>query len=230
MGNRLCPPPLKAEASGVSSNGWRRLLCPRGLRPSSPTTMRRASCSGSSPPVSIPRTWTPTPSSTIRSFPSSLARLDRFYRNPKIFHPRVKEGCVDSVHSLADGHSAMAFGNSSWMPIFRQLGFHGWGVADEPRGEGIDGKTCAVLCAVSALTCRPEESLAFLRHLGSLDTQRSFALKGQPVARRDACAEFKFEGLELALASRFVSMLERGRVPRIRSEDALEIHHTRGVS
>lgn len=155
-------------------------------------------------------------------FPDFIMRLDKYYRNPKIFHPMVKEGCGDSIQNLADGRSAMAFGNSSWMSILHHLHARDWDITEEPHETGTIQRTAGVLCSISSLTCHPEECLSLLNHLGSTGTQRTFALKGKPVARRDSCAELRLEGLGPASKAKFISMIESGRVLAKNSENSGE--------
>lgn len=157
---------------------------------------------------------------TFPEFSDFIAHIDRYYRNPRIFHPSVKEGCEDSMINLAGGLSAMSFGSTSWISCFQRIRFQDWNIIAEPYETETNQKATSVINCISSLTYHVDEALSLLNHLGKAKVQRVFARKGQIVASKEAFQDTK--GIDLATKARLTSIIETGRVPMQKFEGADE--------
>jgi hypothetical protein len=153
-------------------------------------------------------------------FEPFVTKLDKYYRNPKIFHPHIKEASEDSIRALAAGRCALAFGSSSWLPLFQRAQVKNLSLSEEPREAGAASKNSSVICMLSSLSCHTEECLSLLRHIGLYETQTVFARKGMPTANKHACASLESDVFTSADKDRLLSIFETGTAPVFETENA----------
>ncbi len=150
-----------------------------------------------------------TESDDFRKF---VEKFERYYKDSRIFHPEVCSTRQYSFENFAAGRSAMSFGNTCWIPKFKEEGFGSWRILPPVHERNGFVRLFGIINTITSSTYHHIECLNLLNYLADREVQSAFAGEGRLVARRDACGHLAIKGLDEESKAILLASFDSGRL------------------